>query len=117
MIRNFDYIRKIICGDALAEIQQFGENSIALIVTSPPYWNLVDYKVEGQYGQGAYDEYLDQMLKIYKESERILEPNGKFALVVPIVPLPKAIDSSTHTRKLLNLPTIYKNSFKKFAFL
>jgi len=98
-----DYINKIICGDALSEMKNFDDNSISLIVTSPPYWNLVDYEVEGQYGQGTYEEYLNQMLQIYIESERILEPNGKIALVVPIVPLPKAVDDSTHTRKLLNL--------------
>jgi len=63
-----DYINKIICGDALSEMKNFDDNSISLIVTSPPYWNLVDYEVEGQYGQGTYEEYLNQMLQIYIES-------------------------------------------------
>lgn len=98
-----NYINKIICGDAIVEMKNIEDNTISLIVTSPPYWNLVDYDVEGQYGQGTYEEYLYQMLNVYKESERILQPNGKIALVVPIVPLPKAVDDSIHTRKILNL--------------
>ena len=99
----YNYINKIICGDALLEMKSIADNSISLIVTSPPYWNLIDYKMEGQYGQGSYEEYLNQMLKIYIESERVLEPNGKIAFVVPIVPVSKSVDSSIHTRKLLNL--------------
>ena len=100
---NENYINKIICGDAVTEMKNIEANTISLIVTSPPYWNLVDYGVDGQYGQCSYEEYLDQMLNVYRESERILEPNGKIALVVPIMPLSKAVDDSSHTRKLLNL--------------
>ncbi len=97
------YINKIICGDALREMQEIHSNSIALIVTSPPYWNLIDYEMEGQYGQGSYDEYLEQMLRINAEAQRVLRPNGKLAIVTPIVPLSKKIDDSTHNRKLLNI--------------
>lgn len=98
-----DLINKIICADALEEMSKIAPDSIALIVTSPPYWNLIDYEAPGQYGQCLYEDYLGQMLDIFKESERVLEPNGKIAYVTPIVPLPKAVDSSIHTRKLLNV--------------
>jgi DNA modification methylase len=98
-----DYINKIICGDALQELKNIPSDSIALAVTSPPYWNLVDYNVDGQYGQCPYDEYLEQMLDVFAETERVLRPNGKLAIVTPIVPLAKSVDSSTHTRKLANI--------------
>ena len=97
------YVNKIICGDALTELRNIESGSIGLAVTSPPYWNLVDYEVEGQYGQCPYDEYLDQMVDVFAETQRVLEPNGKLAIITPIVPVPKAVDNSTHTRKLLNL--------------
>ena len=84
-------------------MQKLDDNSIALIVTSPPYWNLVDYQEEGQYGQGTYDDYLNEMLTIYQEAHRVLKANGKFALVVPIVPLAKQDFNDTHTRKIINL--------------
>ncbi|GAB4297205.1 MAG: site-specific DNA-methyltransferase [Myxococcota bacterium] len=96
-------INKIICGDALAEMKKLPSDSIALIVTSPPYWNLVDYNAEGQYGRGSYEDYLEEMQKVWAEAQRILEPNGKLAIVTPIVPLTKEQDSSIHTRKLLNI--------------
>ena len=43
------------------------------------------------------------MLNIFKESARVLEPNGKIAYITPIVPVSKSVDASTHTRKLLNI--------------
>jgi len=98
-----DYLNKIICGDALQEIKNIESESIALAVTSPPYWNLADYEVEGQYGQCSYEEYLEQMLDVFAETQRILRPNGKLAIVTPIVPLAKSVDNSTHTRKLANI--------------
>ena len=98
-----ELINKITCDDALKTMKQIHDNSISLIVTSPPYWNLIDYGVDGQYGQCSYDDYLEQMLLVFKESVRILEPNGKIAYITPIVPLSKTADSSNHTRKLLNI--------------
>ena len=98
-----ELINKITCDDALKTMRQIHDNSISLIVTSPPYWNLIDYGVDGQYGQCSYDDYLEQMLLVFKESVRILEPNGKIAYITPIVPLSKTADSSNHTRKLLNI--------------
>lgn len=98
-----NFINKITCDDALKTMKLLDDNSISLIVTSPPYWNLIDYGVNGQYGQCSYEEYLYQMLNIFKESARVLEPNGKIAYITPIVPVSKSVDSSTHTRKLLNI--------------
>ncbi len=98
-----NYINKLICGDALQELENIESDSIALVVTSPPYWNMIDYDVEGQYGQCSYDEYLGQMLDVFAETQRVLRPNGKLAIVTPIVPLSKSIDDSTHTRKLANI--------------
>ena len=98
-----NYINKIICGDALNELKNIESESIALVVTSPPYWNLVDYDVDGQYGQCSYDEYLEQMQNVFAETERVLRPNGKLAIITPIVPLSKSIDDSIHTRKIVNI--------------
>jgi len=98
-----DLTNQIICGDALEEMKKIPNNSISLIITSPPYWNVVDYQVKGQYGQCSYEEYLEQMLSIFKESARVLKPNGKIAWITPIMPLPKSIDNTQHTRKLLNI--------------
>ena len=108
-----DYIDKIICGDAITEMKKIESGSIALIVTSPPYWNLIDYEVEGQYGQGTYEDYLDEMLDVYAEAQRVLQPNGKLAIVTPLIPIPKKIDNTIHTRKLFNISNDIENKILK----
>lgn len=40
-------LNKIIQGDALQTLQQFPDECIDIIITSPPYWALRDYKIEG----------------------------------------------------------------------
>ena len=57
-----NFINKITYDDALKTMKLLDDNSVSLIVTSPPYWNLIDYGVKGQYGQCSYEEYLYQML-------------------------------------------------------
>ena len=42
---------KIIIGDSRKMIE-VEENTVGLVVTSPPYWNIKDYGVEGQVGYG-----------------------------------------------------------------
>ncbi len=93
----------IICGDAAKAMQCLRSDSIHLIVTSPPYWNLVDYGVAGQIGQGSYERYLDDLLAVWAEAERVLVPNGKLCINTAIVPVPKKADNSAHTRQLRNL--------------
>ena len=97
------FANQILCGDAAETLRQLPSDSVHLIVTSPPYWNLVDYGVEGQIGQSSYDKYLDDLLQVWLEAERVLIPNGKLCINTAIVPVPKKGDNSSHTRKLKNL--------------
>ncbi|MBM4038590.1 MAG: site-specific DNA-methyltransferase [Planctomycetes bacterium] len=92
-----------MCGDAADSLRQLPSDSVHLIVTSPPYWNLVDYGVAGQIGQTGYEKYLDELLEVWAEAERVLVPNGKLCINTAIVPVPKKDDNSSHTRHLKNL--------------
>ncbi len=94
---------RIICGDALSVLSRLPERSVACIITSPPYWNFVDYGLEGQIGAGSYQEYLDELLEVWRECERVLLPNGKLCINTPILPIPKAVMPDQHTRHLKNL--------------
>lgn len=58
--------------------------SIQAVVTSPPYWDLKNYFKEGQIGQESYDEYLDRLNKVWKESVRVLEEDGTIWINVNI---------------------------------
>ena len=98
-----DQVDKIICGDAIEELSKIPDECVSLAVTSPPYWDFVDYGVLGQIGQTTYEEYLDQLTEVWKETERVLIRNGKLAIVTPVMPIPKERISSQHTRHLKNI--------------
>jgi DNA modification methylase len=68
---------KIICGDALEVLKKIPDESVDCIITSPPYWGLRDYQVEGQIGlEPTLEEYLEKLLKITAELKRVLKPTG-----------------------------------------
>ncbi len=52
------------------------DESVAVVVTSPPYWNLKDYFKEGQIGQEGYDVYLKRMKAVWNECYNKLSVNG-----------------------------------------
>lgn len=93
----------VMCGDSRTTLKEIPTGSIGLIVTSPPYWDLVDYGVPGQIGQTSYDHYLNDLLDVWIECERVLRPNGKMCINTPIVPVPKSRTPKRHTRELKNL--------------
>lgn len=97
------YLDQIFASDALELLQQLPDECIALAVTSPPYWNAKDYEHEKQIGQSSYDQYLQSLLLIWQEAERVLIPNGKLAIVTPILPIPKEKNNDHHTRHLKNI--------------
>jgi len=102
-----DFINKVFYKDA-RNMSEVPDNSIHLIVTSPPYFNIKDYskdgyqtnkiteKKEGQIGDiSDYQQYIKEMLKVWKECERVLKPNGKLVINVPLMPILKK-DLNTH---------------------
>jgi len=97
------FVNRVIQGDDLDNLRAFPDECVALAVTSPPYWNVVDYGVEGQIGHTGYEQYLEDVLAVWKETERVLIPNGKLVIVTPIMPIPKKVIGNQHTRHLKNL--------------
>lgn len=98
-----DVADRIICADAERALSRLPDESVACVITSPPYWNVVDYGFEGQLGTGAYAEYLHELLGVWRECQRVLAPNGKLCINTPIMPIPKAVMPDQHTRHLKNL--------------
>jgi DNA modification methylase len=63
--------------DCLTGLKELPDNSIDCIVTSPPYWALRDYGVEGQLGlENTFQDYIDKLLEIFTECKRVLKENG-----------------------------------------
>ena len=72
-----DIKNTIICGDALTELKKFPDESIDCVITSPPYFNLRNYKVEGQIGlEKTYQEYIKKLIDVFNEIKRILKKEG-----------------------------------------
>ena len=65
-------------GDCLTVLRErFADESVQCCVTSPPYWGLRDYGVEGQLGLEATPElYVAKMVEVFREVKRVLKDNG-----------------------------------------
>lgn len=109
-------------------MQEVPNNSVHLIITSPPYFNIKDYAKDGyqqhnhshkhtnQIGDiDDYEHYLTEMLKVWRECERILTPNGKLVINTPLMPMLKKEMNTHYTRHIFDLnsdiqQTILKNT-------
>ncbi|MCK4647372.1 site-specific DNA-methyltransferase [Candidatus Pacearchaeota archaeon] len=69
---------KIICGDVLKEMKKIPENSVHLIITSPPY--NVGKNYDSHNDKMEYKEYLEWLNEVWKETKRVLVPGGRFCL-------------------------------------
>ena len=64
-------------GDALKVLQMMPEKSVNCCVTSPPYWRLRHYGVEGQIGdEPTIEEYLEKLVAVFREVRRVLRDDG-----------------------------------------
>lgn len=70
-------LNKIYNMDCLEGLKQLHDNSINCCVTSPPYWGLRDYGVEGQFGlESTPEEYVAKMIEVFREVKRVLRKDG-----------------------------------------
>ena len=70
-------INKIYTGNCLEELKKLPNESVDCVVTSPPYWALRDYGVEGQLGlEPTFQEYINKLCDIFDEVKRVLKKEG-----------------------------------------
>ena len=71
----------IIEDDARNILKEFQPNFFQACITSPPYWGLRDYGVEGQIGaEVKLEDYIISLVAIFEEVKRVLKPDGTFWL-------------------------------------
>jgi DNA modification methylase len=64
-------------GDALTRLREMPDASVQCVVTSPPYWGLRCYGVEGQLGLEPTPElYVAKMVEVFREVRRVLRDDG-----------------------------------------
>lgn len=64
-------------GDCIEIMKSMEDGSINCCVTSPPYFGLRDYGVEGQIGlENTPEEYIEKLINVFREVRRILRDDG-----------------------------------------
>ena len=86
-------MNKIFC-HSCENMSEVSDNSVALTVTSPPYWNAIDYDIHSsdkrQYyrtrtysnGYTEYSHYLEWLERVFGEVLRVTKPGGFCAIVI-----------------------------------
>lgn len=71
----------ILLGDAFKVLRMFPDESVQSVITSPPYWALRDYHIQGQIGlEESVYKYIDRLADVFDEVRRVLKSNGTFWL-------------------------------------
>lgn len=74
-------INKIYCGDCIQVMRQMPDNSVDLIITSPPYnFGLDEY--DNHVDTKGWKEYFDTLYRAWNESYRVLKSGGRICIVV-----------------------------------
>jgi modification methylase len=81
------------------ELTELPDSSVHLVLTSPPYWTLKEYRnSDGQMGHiSDYDEFLDELDRVWTHCLRVLVPGGRLVCVVGDVFLSRRNNSGRHT--------------------
>jgi site-specific DNA-methyltransferase (adenine-specific) len=71
----------ILLGDASRVLARLPAESVRCVVTSPPYWGLRDYGIDGQIGlEETLAQYINGLVGVFREMRRVLRPDGTFWL-------------------------------------
>lgn len=68
---------RLMIGDVREQLALLDADSVDCVVTSPPYWGLRDYGVDGQIGlEPTIGEHLAVMVDVFEAVRRVLKPSG-----------------------------------------
>ena len=97
-------------------MSEIPDETVDLVVTSPPYFNVKDYSLDGWQsqshsargdsdigGENSYTAYLDRLLTVWRACERVLKPNGKLCVNAPLMPMPKRAMNTHYNRHIYDL--------------
>lgn len=64
-------------GDALTRLREMPAASVQTVITSPPYFGLRDYSVDGQLGlEATPDAFIAALVEVFREVRRVLRDDG-----------------------------------------
>jgi len=116
------YLNKVFFKDS-RRMTELPDNSVDMILTSPPYFNIKDYSKNGyqtkkiskkhkrQIGDiRKYNDYIKELLIVWKECERVLKPNGKLIINSPLMPMLKESLKTHYNRHIFNINSDIEHS-------
>ena len=97
-VEEIPTLHRLVQGDA-RDLSFIADESVHLVVTSPPYWTLKRYNdSEGQLGHvEEYEQFLAELNRVWREVFRILVPGGRLVCVVGDVCLSRRENNGRHT--------------------
>jgi DNA modification methylase len=67
----------LVIGDSAKVLAAIPEGTFQTCVTSPPYWGLRDYQINGQIGlEASLDAYLQSLVDVFDEVRRVMRDDG-----------------------------------------
>jgi DNA methylase len=73
----------LLHGDALDQLRTLPDESVHCCVTSPPFYGLRDYQVEGQIGlEETPEQWVENLVAVFREVRRVLRSDGQLWLEV-----------------------------------
>lgn len=82
-IENDECSGKVVFGTS-ENMNKIENNTVDMIVTSPPYWDLKDYYKENQIGQESYETYSNRMYSVWEQCYNKLKDNGSIWININI---------------------------------
>jgi DNA modification methylase len=93
-------INKIIVGDNIATLKAMPDESIDMVITSPPYYNLRDYKNAKQIGtESTVNDFVNNLVDVFAECKRVLKNSGSLWV---------NIADTYNNKKLLQVPSRFE---------
>ncbi len=98
-------------GDALERLREMPDESVQCCVTSPPYWGLRDYGVDGQLGlEATPEQFVASMVEVFAEVRRVLRGDGTLWLNIgdSYCAAPRGSDNGWDKSRLTNPARVQK---------
>ena len=104
--------RYVIYNKSSENMEELGDESVNLVITSPPYYSKRNYGIPDQIGlESSIDEYLDSLERVFAETKRVLKEDGALFVVIGDTYVDGCLQSIPHrlALRLMNMGFIQRN--------